>query len=113
MMAPIFQPRRLSGFAAIMTERSVALADRLSRQPPGQTAGQSVDMAREMMLLTLDIIAQTMFGADTTTDVSTVGGAMDRYQATVRPNIPDLLGLPRWVPRPSAREGQEIGRAHV
>lgn len=102
MMAPIFQPRRLSGFAAIMTERSVALADRLSRQPPGQP----VDMAREMMLLTLDIIAQTMFGADTTTDVSTVGGAMDRYQATVRPNIPDLLGLPRWVPRPSVREGQ-------
>src|SRR3546814_13725639 len=62
MMAPIFQPRRLSGFAAIMTERSVALADRLSRQAPGQIAGQSVEMAREMMLLPLDITAQTLFG---------------------------------------------------
>lgn len=102
MMAPIFQPRRLAGFAEIMTEYSAALADKLARLP----AGQAVDMAEQMMLLTLDIIARTMFGADASTDVSAVGAAMDRYQATVRPNIPDLLGLPRWVPRPDAAEGQ-------
>ncbi|WP_370155068.1 cytochrome P450 [Ferrovibrio sp.] len=102
MMAPIFQPRRLSGFAAIMTDSSAALAERLAVLP----AGQSVDMAEQMMLVTLEIIARTMFGADAATDVSAVGRAMDRYQVTVRPNIPDLLGLPRWVPRPSAREGR-------
>lgn len=102
MMAPIFQPRRLSGFAAIMTERAALLADRLAALP----AGQSVDMAEQMMLVTLDIVARTMFGADATTDVSAVGAAMDRYQMTVRPNIPDLLGLPRWVPRPDAAEGR-------
>lgn len=103
MMAPVFQPRRLTGFASIMTECSVALADRLAQRP----AGSSVDMADEMMLVTLDIIARTMFGADSATDVSSVGAAMDRYQLSVRPNIPDLLGLPRWVPRPDAREGQQ------
>ncbi|WP_341703241.1 cytochrome P450 [Ferrovibrio sp.] len=102
MMAPIFQPRRLSGFAAIMTDSSAALAERLAVLP----AGQSVDMAEQMMLVTLEIIARTMFGADAATDVSAGGRAMDRYQVTVRPNIPDLLGLPRWVPRPSAREGR-------
>lgn len=102
MMAPIFQPRRLAGFAAIMTDYAARLTDRLTALP----AGQSVDMAEQMMLLTLDIIAGTMFGADPGTDVSGVGAAMDRYQVTVRPNIPDLLGLPRWVPRPDAREGQ-------
>lgn len=102
MMAPIFQPRRLAGFAESMTEYSAALAAKLVALP----AGESVDMAEQMMLLTLDIIARTMFGADATTDVSAVGAAMDRYQVTVRPNIPDLLGLPRWVPRPDAREGQ-------
>src|SRR5690606_36518527 len=101
-MAPIFQPRRLSGFARIMTDRATVLAERLAALPPGQ----SVDMAEQMMLVTLDIIAQTMFGADSRTDVSAVGSAMDRYQATVRPNIPDLLGLPRWVPRPDAAEGR-------
>ncbi|MFN3401077.1 MAG: cytochrome P450, partial [Ferrovibrio sp.] len=58
------------------------------------------------MLLTLDIIARTMFGSDDTTDVSAVGEAMDRYQMTVRPNIPDLIGLSRWFPRPAAAEGQ-------
>ncbi|MEK9969876.1 MAG: cytochrome P450, partial [Ferrovibrio sp.] len=102
MMAPIFQPRRLAGFAAIMTDCSAKLADRLARQPQDQP----VEMAEQMMLLTLDIIARTMFGSDDGTDVSAVGAAMDRYQVSVRPNIPDLLGLPRWVPRPDAREGQ-------
>jgi cytochrome P450 len=102
MMAPIFQPRRLAGFAAIMTDCSERLAAKLSALPPTCT----VDMAEQMMLLTLDIIARTMFGSDDNTDVSAVGEAMDRYQMTVRPNIPDLIGLPRWVPRPAAAEGQ-------
>lgn len=103
MMAPVFQPRRLGGFASIMCERSGTLADSLCRLP----AGQTVDMAEQMMLVTLDIIAQTMFGADPDVDVSAVGEAMDRYQVTVRPNIPDLLGLPRWVPRPAAAAGRK------
>ena len=102
MMAPIFQPRRLAGFAAIMTEYSERLAGKLAALP----STCHVDMAEQMMLLTLDIIARTMFGSDDGTDVSAVGAAMDRYQATVRPNIPDLIGLPRWVPRPAAGEGQ-------
>lgn len=102
MMAPIFQPRRLAGFAAIMTESSERLAAKLAALPPTC----HVDMAEQMMLLTLDIIARTMFGSDDTTDVSAVGEAMDRYQMTVRPNIPDLIGLPRWFPRPAAAEGQ-------
>ncbi|QDO98362.1 cytochrome P450 [Ferrovibrio terrae] len=102
MMAPIFQPRRLAGFAAIMTDYSERLARKLAALPPTC----HVDMAEQMMLLTLDVIARTMFGSDDGTDVSAVGEAMDRYQATVRPNIPDLIGLPRWVPRPAAAEGQ-------
>lgn len=102
MMAPIFQPRRLAGFAAIMTDYAERLAGTLAALPPGR----SVDMAEQMMLLTLDIIARTMFGSDERTDVSAVGAAMDRYQVTVRPNIPDLIGLPRWVPRPAAAEGR-------
>ena len=102
MMAPIFQPRRLAGFATIMTDYAERLAGRLAGLPPGC----HVDMAEQMMLLTLDIIARTMFGSDERTDVSVVGAAMDRYQATVRPNIPDLIGLPRWVPRPAAAEGR-------
>jgi cytochrome P450 len=102
MMAPIFQPRRLAGFAEIMTDYSERLVAKLAALPPTCR----VDMAEQMMLLTLDIIARTMFGSDDGTDVSAVGEAMDRYQATVRPNIPDLIGLPRWVPRPAAAEGQ-------
>ncbi|HEX6957440.1 MAG TPA: cytochrome P450 [Ferrovibrio sp.] len=102
MMAPLFQPRRLAGFAETMSDRAAALAERLSSWPPGSR----IDMAQQMMLVTLDIIARTMFGADMGIDVSAVGAAMDRYQATVRPNIPDLLGLPHWVPRPDAAEGR-------
>lgn len=99
MIAPIFSPRRVQSFAPLMAERTVALADRLK-------TGQEVDMAEAMMLTTLEIIARTMFGSEGETDVSAVGEAMDRYQTTVRPTIPDLLGLPRWVPRPGAAAGR-------
>src|SRR3546814_16868865 len=78
MMAPLFQPRRLSGFAAIMTERSVAPADRLSRQAHGQMAGPSVRTAGQMVVLTLEHIAHTMFGACTTHHIHTVGPSANR-----------------------------------
>lgn len=99
MLAPIFSPRRVQSFAPLMTEVTLALAAQLR-------SGQQVDMAEAMMHVTLDIIARSMFGADGATDVTAVGAAMDRYQATVRPNIPDLLGLPGWVPRPNAAAGR-------
>src|SRR3546814_1488478 len=46
MMAPIFQPRRLASFAAILTERSVALADRLSRSEERRGGKECVSTCR-------------------------------------------------------------------
>lgn len=99
LLAPLFQPRRIQGFAMLMIERAAAFADSLR-------SGQETDMADAMMRITLEIIAQSLFGADGATDVAAVGAAMDSYQATVKPNIPDLLGLPGWFPRPDAARGR-------
>lgn len=99
LMAPIFAPRRIQAFGPLMTGCTVALADTLQ-------AGQRIDMAEAMMHVTLDIIARSMFGADPASDVSQVGAAMDAYQATVKPGIADLLGLPGWFPRPGAAKGR-------
>jgi cytochrome P450 len=100
LMAPIFSPRRIQSFGPLMTERAAALADKLR-------PGDRVDMADAMMHVTLEIIARSMFGADPTSDVSQVGSAMDAYQATVKPSIPDLLGLPHWFPRQGAAKGRD------
>ncbi len=99
LMAPIFSPRRIQSFAPLMTERAAALGDALQ-------SGQQFDMAEAMMHVTLEIIARSMFGADPASDVSQVGAAMDAYQVTVRPSIPDLLGLPAWFPRQGAAKGR-------
>ncbi len=99
LMAPIFSPRRIQSFGPLITERAAALADTLQ-------SGQRIDMAEAMMHVTLEIIARSMFGADPASDVSQVGAAMDAYQVTVRPSIPDLLGLPAWFPRQGAAKGR-------
>src|SRR5690606_12598470 len=50
-MAPIFTPRHISGFAAAMLERTEAFSDRYAD-------GGTFDIARDMTLLTYDILAE-------------------------------------------------------
>ena len=62
------------------------------------------DVAAEMMGLTLDIIARTMFSKDVRGEVETVRRLTDVVVA-LPPNMLDLLGFPEWLPRrqPPAR----------
>lgn len=56
------------------------------------------DVCAEMMGLTLSIIAHTMFSSDLAGEIETVRRLMDEVVAQ-RPNLLDLFGLPRWLPR--------------
>lgn len=99
IMAPAFDHRSLMGYAPAMTEATAAVLARWGELPDGAP----LDIAQEMMRLTLRIIARTMFSTDAD-DVSTiVEEAVGRYQVEVRPGLLDLLNLPDWVPRPATR----------
>ena len=96
LLAPAFAPKRLAGYAETMVGEARA-------QVAGWRAGATVDLAAEMMELTLAIAGRTMFGADVRGDVATVGHGLELAMKSVVANLtsPIQLGyhwpLPRHV----------------
>jgi cytochrome P450 len=103
-MAPSFDHRSLMTYAPAMTEAAAALLARWDRLPDGAP----LDVAAEMMRLTLKIIAHTMFSTDAEDIGPIVEEAVGRYQREVRPGLVDLLNLPDWWPRPDTRGWSQI-----
>jgi cytochrome P450 len=69
LMQPAFHRDRLKGYATSMTDWAVRTRERL--QP-----GQTVDMAEEMMRLTLAVVAQTLFSANVEEEAAEIGVAL-------------------------------------
>jgi cytochrome P450 len=91
-------------YAPVMTEAAAALLARWDRLGDGAP----LDIAAEMMRLTLQIIARTMFSTDADGIAPIVEEAVGRYQREVRPSLVDLLNLPDWWPRPGTRRWSHI-----
>jgi cytochrome P450 len=91
-------------YTPVMTEAASAALARWDRQPDGAP----LDIAVEMMRLTLKIIARTMFSTDAEDVGPIVEDAVGRYQREVRPGLLDLLNLPDWWPRLATRRWPHI-----
>ena len=104
IMAPAFDHRSLMSYTPVMTEAAAAMLARWDRLPEGAP----LDIAVEMMRLTLKIIARTMFSTDADDVGPIVEEAVGRYQREVRPGLLDLLNLPDWWPRPGTRRWPHI-----
>jgi cytochrome P450 len=63
--APAFHRQRIAGYAGQIVSSAAASADRW-------TAGQHIDIADEMMQLSLHIVARTLFDSEVTADVLSV-----------------------------------------
>jgi cytochrome P450 len=90
--APAFHNKRI---AALVATFGSCTQGTLARW---RTMSEPFDVAAEMMGMTLDIVARTMFSTDVSGEVETVRRLMDIVVA-VRPSVLDLLGLPEWLPR--------------
>ncbi len=96
--APIFQMRKVAGFAPDMTAATQDLLSRWGALPEGSV----VDIGEEMMRLTFDIISRTVFSSEITTDYRKIAHSMATYLDNLgRITILDVLGLPGWVPTPA------------
>ncbi|MBX3158431.1 MAG: cytochrome P450 [Deltaproteobacteria bacterium] len=94
LLAPAFAPRRLAAYGRVMVDETRA---QVARWRPGQR----IDLAEEMMEMTLAIAGKTMFGADVRGDASTVATGLELAMRAVVANIssPIRLGY-RWpLPR--------------
>src|SRR5271156_296404 len=63
--APAFHRQRIQNYGAMMVERAAAMCQEW--QP-----GREIDIAAEMMRLTLQVVARTLFNTDVTRDVQAI-----------------------------------------
>jgi cytochrome P450 len=93
IMSPAFDHRSIVSYTSIMSEAARELLAGWSSRGPGA----SIDVPREMMGVTLNIISRTMFSTDSDHIVAIMERSAERYQAGMRPNLMDFLGLPAWL----------------
>jgi cytochrome P450 len=95
-LAPLFARRTVTSF----TEAMLCAADRLSDRWRRFAPGQIVDVAAEVTLLTLDVLALTIFSDGIGGDFEDFRSAMNAYFGSIgRIDAFDLLGVPSFVPR--------------
>jgi cytochrome P450 len=93
LLAPAFAPRRLASYGEIMVAET---RDQLACWRPGR-----IDLASEMMEMTLAIAGRTLFGVDVRGDASTVARALEMAMRSIveGTSSPIQLGY-RWpLPR--------------
>ncbi|HEY2459775.1 MAG TPA: cytochrome P450 [Candidatus Acidoferrum sp.] len=90
---PAFHRARIAAYADTM----VSYTDRLLREWKN---GQECDVHAEMMRLTLQIVAKTLFDADVDQEVRQVGHALESLME-LNANFRKLLLTPSWLPTPT------------
>jgi cytochrome P450 len=90
--APAFHNKHIAQLVAAMASCTETTLARW------RAATRPIDVAAEMMALTLNIIARTMFSTDVSGEVEAVRRLMD-IVVTLSPSVLDLFGLPDWLPR--------------
>ncbi len=94
LVNPAFHHERLHAYARAMSESTLRLAE-------GWRDGAEVDMAGEMMRLTLEIVARTLFGSDVSRDVATISHSMEVMMANVNRLIAPFAEVLNRLPLPS------------
>ena len=99
--APAFRPDSLADFIPVMIEAAARACARLHA-----ASDAPVDIGREMMRTTFDIIGETMLSGRDAIDVDRVAvGAADYLRQTGWALALSLLHAPHWVPHPGKRRG--------
>ncbi|HXD46735.1 MAG TPA: cytochrome P450 [Pseudolabrys sp.] len=94
-LAPLFSRRSVMNFSGAVVAEAEALVERLHRK-----AGETVDVAAEVTLLTLAVLERTIFSDGVGADREEVRLAMQRYfEVASRIDPFDILGLPAAIPR--------------
>ncbi len=104
LVQPAFHRQRLAGYGEVMT----AYAE---RRLAAWKDSQVVDVHAEMMALTLEIVAKTLFDADVSDQTGAVGHAANVLAEHFGARLRSFRLLPDWVPTPAnLRSAQAIRR---
>ena len=100
LIQPMFQRARVARMSAQMIEAGEEMLARWARRP----AGESCDVAAEMMQLALEVVTRTMFSTSVLKDVGSLGPALLVLIRYAFRSFHNPLRVPLWVPTPSNRE---------
>src|SRR5260370_3356791 len=102
---PAFHKQRIAAYAAVMTDYTARARDRWCD-------GETLDIAQEMMRLTLAIVAKTLFDADVESEAAEIGQALTavlKMFETFSSPLTDILDkLPTAANRRIARARQRL-----
>ncbi|WP_169977926.1 cytochrome P450 [Tautonia rosea] len=90
---PAFHRDRIAGYGDVM----VAYTDRMLRS---WADGQQRDAQADMMQLTLEIVAKTLFDADIVKGAADIAEAMEVLMVNFTRKVNRLVPLPGWLPVP-------------
>ena len=97
IITPAFHHRHLAPAADVMMRRA---RQRVGRWSTPCEKGERLDIAHEMMSLTMEIVAEALFSSDIADSIAELRRAMTTVVASVgTPNPLDILGFPEWFPR--------------
>jgi cytochrome P450 len=94
---PAFHKERLAGFVAIMSHHTSAM---LERWAPAAARGEPLDVAAELMKLTLTIVGHALFGQDMLGGGDGTGRAVSTALRITNERFFSVVYLPPWVPTP-------------
>jgi cytochrome P450 len=102
---PAFHKQRIAGYASVMVEYAARTRERWQD-------GETLDVAQEMMRLTLAIVAKTLFDADVEAEAVQIGGALTeilKMFETFSSPLTDILDkLPTAANRRIARARERL-----
>ncbi len=102
---PLFTRRRIACYAGTMGEEAEALL------AAGWTEGRTVDLHREMSVLTLRMVGRLLFGADVERAVPVVGSAFPILGEHARNRSYNPVHAPRAWPTPANRRAERARAA--
>jgi len=94
MIRPGFHRERIHAYGETMVSYTHRMID-------GWEDGEAREMSAEMMALTLEVVAKTLFDADVREDASTVGEAMTILNQVMLEHIHFPVPVPKWWPSAS------------
>lgn len=91
LMRPAFHRDRIDAYAEVMRAATDRMLD-------GWAPGERRNGHTDMMGLTLDIVAKTLFDADISGEARTFGAALEELQHVILDHLYMPLPIPRWWP---------------
>lgn len=93
LVQPAFHHNRIARYAEVMVDYTTQMLN-------GWKPGQQRDIHHEMMRLTMQIVARTLFDADVSSDADTIGQAISIGIEATSERITKPFALPEWIPTP-------------